>query len=92
MEPSPPTVPTPDPALEPDGFVVVAESGDRIHFLDWTGPAGVASQPGILAIHGLSQTGWIWAPVARRLGGPGGSRRFVSMDLRGHGLSDAPDR
>ena len=90
MEPSPPTVPTPDPALEPDGFVVVAESGDRIHFLDWTGPAGAAGQPGILAIHGLSQTGWIWAPVARRLGGPAGSRRFVSMDLRGHGLSDAP--
>ena len=44
----------------------------------------------MLAIHGLSQTGWIWAPIARRLGGPAGSRRFVSMDLRGHGLSDAP--
>jgi pimeloyl-ACP methyl ester carboxylesterase len=80
----------PDPALEPDGFVVVAESGDRIHFLDWGGPAGATGQPGILAVHGLSQTGWIWAPVARRLGGAAGSRRFVSMDLRGHGLSDAP--
>jgi pimeloyl-ACP methyl ester carboxylesterase len=89
MEPPPPAVPDPDPSLEPEGFVVVAESGDRIHFLDWGGP-GEAGGPGVLAIHGLSQTGWIWAPIARRLGGPTGSRRFVSMDLRGHGLSDAP--
>jgi pimeloyl-ACP methyl ester carboxylesterase len=89
MEP-PPTVPLPDQALEPDGFVVVTESGDRIHFLDWDGPAETDGAPGILAIHGLSQTAWIWAPVARRLGGQAGIRRVVSMDLRGHGLSDAP--
>ena len=44
----------------------------------------------MLAIHGLSQTAWIWAPVARRLGGEAGIRRVVTMDLRGHGLSDAP--
>ena len=93
MDPSPAAVPAalePDPALEPDGFVVVAESGDRIHFLDWGAPRGPGSAPGILAVHGLSQTGWIWAPVARRLGGPNGVRRVVTMDLRGHGLSDAP--
>lgn len=98
MEPSPPTVPDPDASLEPEGFVVVAESGDRIHFLDWNrpdvprrpdAPRG-PDTPGILAVHGLSQTGWIWAPIARRLGGPAGSRHVVSMDLRGHGLSDAP--
>ena len=89
MEPSPPAVPDPDPGLEPEGFVVVAESGDRIHFLDWGGPRE-AARPGVVAIHGLSQTAWIWAAIARRLGGPTGSRRFVSMDLRGHGLSDAP--
>jgi pimeloyl-ACP methyl ester carboxylesterase len=89
MEP-PPTVPLPDQALEPDGFVVVTESGDRIHFLDWDGPGETGGAAGILAIHGLSQTAWIWAPVARRLGGPAGIRRVVSMDLRGHGLSDAP--
>lgn len=88
MEPSTAAVPAPDPTLEPEGFVVVAESGDRIHFLDWDGPATDA--PGVLAIHGLSQTASIWAPVARRLGGPAGTRRFVTMDLRGHGLSDAP--
>jgi pimeloyl-ACP methyl ester carboxylesterase len=89
MEPSPAAVPEPDQALEPDGFVVVAESGDRIHFLDWAGPDGVG-EPGVIAVHGLSQTAWIWAPVARRLGGANGLRRVVTMDLRGHGLSDAP--
>ncbi|MBA2300169.1 MAG: alpha/beta hydrolase [Chloroflexi bacterium] len=90
MELSPATVPAPDAALEPDGFVVVAESGDRIHFLDWGGPDRSTGAPRIVAVHGLSQTAWIWAPVARRLGGPEGLRRFVAMDLRGHGLSDAP--
>lgn len=95
MEPSPPTVPDPDTSLEPDGFVVVAESGERIHFLDWGGPGPrggpeTTAPPGVLAIHGLSQTGWVWAPIARRLGGPTGSRHVIAMDLRGHGLSDAP--
>jgi len=71
--------PPPDPA----GFVVVVEPGDRIHFLDWGG----AGQPGVLLIHGLAASGWVWAPVARRLIG---ARRTVAMDLRGHGLSDAP--
>jgi pimeloyl-ACP methyl ester carboxylesterase len=89
MEPSPAAVPEPDQALEPDGFVVVAESGDRIHFLDWGGHAD-SREPGVVAVHGLSQTAWIWAPVARRLGGVNGLRRVVTMDLRGHGLSDAP--
>jgi pimeloyl-ACP methyl ester carboxylesterase len=88
MDPSPAAVPAPDQAFEPDGFVVVAESGDRIHFLDWGGPVGGGA--GIVAVHGLSQTAWIWAPVARRLAGTNGSRRVVTMDLRGHGLSDAP--
>ena len=41
----------------------------------------------LLLIHGLSATAWTWAPVARRLTA---SRRVVAMDLRGHGLSDAP--
>ena len=90
MESSTAAVPAPDPGLEPDGFVVVAESGDRIHFLDWGGPEVAAGRPGVVAVHGLSQTAWIWAPVARRLAGPDGARRFVTMDLRGHGLSDAP--
>ena len=81
MEPTP----APDPAAEPDGFVVVVGPGDRIHFLDWGGPEGRG--PGILLIHGLSNTAWSWAPVARRLRAV---RRVVAMDLRGHGLSNSP--
>jgi pimeloyl-ACP methyl ester carboxylesterase len=76
-----------DPASEPTGYVVVADSGDRIHFLDWGGPAGSASGPGVVLVHGLSNTAWSWAPVARRMAA---MRRTVAMDLRGHGLSDSP--
>lgn len=92
MELSLTAVPEPDASIEPEGFVVVVEPGDRIHFLDWGGPVGPpkGSRPGVLAVHGLSQTAWIWAPVARRLGGPAGLTHVVTMDLRGHGLSDAP--
>ena len=82
-------VPAPDVAASPDGFVVVVEPGDRIHFLDWSGPtdASAGGGPGVLLIHGLGQTARIWTPVARRLRAV---RRVVAMDLRGHGLSDAP--
>jgi len=72
--------------MEPDGFVVVVEPGDRIHFLDWGGQ-GQPGDPGVLLIHGLSNTAWSWTPVARRLRTV---RHVVAMDLRGHGLSDAP--
>jgi pimeloyl-ACP methyl ester carboxylesterase len=81
------TVPPPDLATEPDGFVVQADHGDRIHFLDWGGPPGPAGTPGFLLVHGLSNTAWSWTSVARRLRR---LRRVVAMDLRGHGLSDAP--
>jgi pimeloyl-ACP methyl ester carboxylesterase len=77
------TVPPPDPAAEPAGFVVEVAPGDRIHFLDWGG----SGEPGVLLIHGLSNTAWSWAPVTRRLRS---TRHVVAMDLRGHGLSDAP--
>ena len=73
----------PDPAGEPAGFVVVVEPGDRIHFLDWGG----SGEPGVVLVHGLSASAWVWAPVARRLIA---ARRTVALDLRGHGLSDAP--
>jgi pimeloyl-ACP methyl ester carboxylesterase len=72
-----------DAPFEPAGFVVEVGPGDRIHFLDWGG----SGEPGVLLIHGLSNTGWSWAPVARRLVA---ERHVVAMDLRGHGLSDAP--
>jgi pimeloyl-ACP methyl ester carboxylesterase len=63
--------------------VVVVEPGDRIHFLDWGG----RGEPGVLLIHGLANTAWSWTPVARRVRAV---RHLVAMDLRGHGLSDAP--
>lgn len=74
----------------PTGFVVTVDPGDRIHFLDWGHPSTgdtPSGDTGVLLVHGLSQTAWIWAPVARRLAG---SVPTVAMDLRGHGLSDAP--
>jgi pimeloyl-ACP methyl ester carboxylesterase len=68
---------------EPVGFVVEVAPGERIHFLDWGGRGA----PGVLAIHGLSNTAWSWTPVARRVRA---ARHMVATDLRGHGLSDAP--
>ena len=88
MDPTPPVVLEPDATLEPAGFIVDSD-GVRIHFLDWGGPPSPGG-PGVIAIHGLGHTAWAWSPVARRLAGPAGLRRFVAMDLRGHGLSDAP--
>ncbi len=78
--------PEPDPTAVPDGFVVETAPGERIHFLDWGGPPTRVGH-GVLLIHGLGGTAWGWTAVARRL------RRVVptvAMDLRGHGLSDAP--
>ena len=87
----PSNVPEPDVDAEPEGFVVVLEPNDRIHFLDWGGPATAddrsAPTPGILLVHGLSATAWSWIAVARRLSR---AARTVAMDLRGHGLSDSP--
>jgi pimeloyl-ACP methyl ester carboxylesterase len=79
----PAAAPAPDPAARPEAFVVVLERNDRIHFLDWGG----RGRPGVLLVHGLSNTAWSWAPVARRACTV---RHTVAMDLRGHGLSDSP--
>lgn len=83
------TVPAADRTAVPEGFVVVVDPGDRIHFLDWGVGETVTGRPGpgVLLIHGLAQTAWSWAPVARRIRVV---RPVVAMDLRGHGLSDAP--
>ena len=78
--------PAPDPALEPEGFVVTADDGSRLHFLDWGGPEDPSS-PGVLLLPGLLQPAWSWAPVARRLAR---ATRVVVADLRGQGLSDSP--
>ncbi|HKF84843.1 MAG TPA: alpha/beta hydrolase [Candidatus Limnocylindrales bacterium] len=87
LEPWSPDVavaPAPDPALEPEGFVVTADDGTRLHFLDWGGPGNAA---GVLLLPGLLQPAWSWAPVARRLARV---TRPVVADLRGQGLSDSP--
>ena len=88
MEQPPRVVPRPDMTLEPAGYTVDSD-GNRIHFLDWGGPA-TPDAGGVIAVPGLGHTTWAWTPIARRLGGPGGAIRFVALDLRGHGLSDAP--
>ncbi len=78
-------VPPPDPRASPESFVVVVDAVERIAFHDWGGPSTIG--PPVLLIHGLAGTAAIWAPVARRLSSV---RRVVAMDLRGHGISDAP--
>lgn len=83
--------PLPDPAAEPEGYLVTADDGTRIHFHDWGEPTrggpGTPDDPGVVLVPGMLQPAWSWAPVARRLRG---GRRTVVADLRGHGLSDAP--
>ena len=82
--------PAPDPGAEPEGFLVTADDGTRIHFHDWgaaTGESWELPEPGVVLVPGLLGPAWTWAPVARRLAG---TRRTVVADLRGHGLSDAP--
>jgi pimeloyl-ACP methyl ester carboxylesterase len=82
--------PAPDAAAEPEGYLVTSDDGTRIHFHDWGGPVGDLPEghtPGVVLVPGLLQAAWSWAPVARRLAG---ERRVVVVDVRGHGLSDAP--
>jgi pimeloyl-ACP methyl ester carboxylesterase len=79
--------PAPDLAAEPDGFLVAADDGTRIHFHDWGVTVGEDREPGVVLVPGLLGPAWTWAPVARRLAR---ARRTVVADLRGHGLSDAP--
>jgi pimeloyl-ACP methyl ester carboxylesterase len=72
----------------PAGYVVTVDPGDRIHFQDWGGTTEGTERPGVLLVHGLSATSWVWAGVARALAVD--DIHTVAMDLRGHGLSDAP--
>jgi pimeloyl-ACP methyl ester carboxylesterase len=44
---------------------------------------------GFLLVHGLASNARVWDGVARVLAGHG--HRVVAVDLRGHGLSEAPD-
>jgi pimeloyl-ACP methyl ester carboxylesterase len=73
----------PSVTREPESLVVRTDVGHQIHYLDWGGHG----RPGIVLVHGLAGTAWDWAPVARRLAD---ATRVIAVDLRGHGLSDAP--
>ena len=89
----------PDVSAEPESLVVPMDTGDRIHYLDWGGPVGAIPDvpgeppgggvplPPLVLLHGIGETAWSWAPVARRLRR---LTRVLAIDLRGHGLSDAP--
>jgi len=70
-------------------MVVTMDSGERIHYLDWGIPTQpeAARNPPLVLVHGIAQTAWIWAPVARRLAP---RTRVLCVDLRGHGLSAQP--
>ena len=76
-----------DPGAAPEGFLVTADDGTKLHFHDWGGPASDEAGLGVLLVPGLLQPASSWAPVARRLRG---LVRTVVADLRGQGLSDAP--
>jgi len=84
----------------PGSFVVRLDTGEGIHYLDLGDPGDqatpaardeaaspdpTAALPPLVLLHGLSQTAWSWAPVARRLRV---HTRVLAPDLRGHGLSD----
>ncbi len=81
----------PRPAAEiaagPESLVVTVDTGERIHYLDWGEPRPKTRLPPLVLVHGLANTSWSWAPVARRLRD---HTRVVAPDIRGHGLSDAP--
>jgi pimeloyl-ACP methyl ester carboxylesterase len=70
--------------MEPASMVVSLQTGERIHYLDWS--EGQPPRP-IVLVHGLGRTAWTWLPVARRLAD---AYPVVAPDLRGHGASDAP--
>lgn len=72
-----------DQSSPPESMAVQLQTGERIHYLEWSGGTG---QP-IVLVHGLARTAWTWLPVARHLSV---RHPIIAPDLRGHGGSDAP--
>src|SRR5438105_8794904 len=60
----------------------VATSGPTLAVRDFAG-----GEPAVLAMHGLASNARWWDLVAERLTP---AHRVISVDLRGHGLSDKP--
>jgi pimeloyl-ACP methyl ester carboxylesterase len=84
----PPPAPEPDAPGDPTSMVITVDGGVRVHYLDWgPPPAPAVPSPPLVLIHGIAQTAWSWLPVARRAAR---DSHVVSVDLRGHGRSDAP--
>lgn len=59
-------------------------AGLRLHAREWGDPDG----PGLLLIHGWSQSDLCWAKQVN--GDLAARHRIVTFDLRGHGLSEKP--
>lgn len=60
-----------------------AVNGTRLHYLEGKGEG----QPFVF-LHGNSNCGGVWAPLAEKLNAQGS--RVIAVDLKGHGLSDKP--
>lgn len=58
--------------------------GISLSVREWPG-----AEPALLCLHGLASNARWWDPVARFLAP---EHRLVAVDLRGHGLSDRPER
>src|SRR5262245_48208548 len=59
-------------------------AGVRLHAREW----GVPDGPGLLLVHGWSQSDLCWAKQVE--GDLASDFRIVTFDLRGHGLSEKP--
>jgi non-heme chloroperoxidase len=65
---------------------ILGGGGVRLHAREWGNPEG----PGILFIHGWSQSDLCW--LKQLQGDLARTFRLVTFDLRGHGLSETPSQ
>jgi pimeloyl-ACP methyl ester carboxylesterase len=71
--------------LEPRPREIRLQAGGvQLHCLSWEGQGAP-----VVLMHGLNNTGWIWARVGARLAGLG--HRVLAPTQRGHGASDKPE-
>lgn len=61
----------------------IAAHGTRLHYY-----RGGGSKPPLVLVHGITDDGLCWSPVAEVLSG---EYDVIMVDLRGHGKSDAPE-
>jgi pimeloyl-ACP methyl ester carboxylesterase len=67
--------------VTPRSLRLALSTGLNYHALEWDGPGETT----FVLVHGFSDLGWAWAPVASRLAA---HAHVVAPDLRGHGDSD----